>query len=336
MGCGLSKAHIRPEVLVAHRNARTTVHGRTLIVARHQAGWRQAHIAAAMGISRKCVRTWITRYEAEGEAGLVDRSSRPLTSPTRTPADVEDRIVAARTRERRGPAWIGAELGVPARTVSRVLVRRGQPRLSALDPMTGDVIRSSKATATRYERDRPGELVHMDVKKLGRIPDGGGWRAHGRAAGSTSRDRATKLGYDYVHSLVDDRSRLAYSEILPDEKGVTCAGFLARAAAYFAAHGIDRIERVMTDNAWAYRWSLREVTAALGARQKFIKPHCPWQNGKVERLNRTLTTEWAYRQAFTSNDQRAAALAPWIEHYNTRRRHSALGGLPPISRLAPT
>ena len=122
----------------------------------------------------------------------------------------------------------------------------------------------------------------------------------------------------------------------PTRKGVTCAGFLPRAAAYFADHGITRIERVMTDNAWAYRYSLIDVCAALGARQKFIRPHCPWQNGKVERLNRTLATEWAYREVFTSNDQRAAALAPWIEHYNTRRRHSALGGLPPISRLAPT
>jgi transposase InsO family protein len=336
VGCGLSKAHIRPEVLVSHGNARLTVHGRKLIVARYRAGWSQAHIAAAMGVSRKCVRTWVTRHEAEGEAGLVDRSSRPHTSPRRTAAEVEDRIVELRSRERRGPAWIGAELGVPARTVSRVLVRCGQPRLAALDPMTGQVIRSSKVTAIRYERSRPGELVHMDVKKLGRIPDGGGWRAHGRAAGSTSRRRTTVVGYDYVHSLVDDHSRLAYSEVLTDEKGATCGGFLARAAAYFAAHGIDRIERVMTDNAWAYKYSLGDVCASLGARQKFIKPHCPWQNGKVERLNRTLVTEWAYRQVFSSNAERAAALAPWVEHYNTRRRHSALGGHPPVSRLAPT
>ena len=321
---------------MSHGNARTTVHGRKLIIARYRAGWRQAHIAAAMGISRKCVRTWIARFDAEGEAGLVDRSSRPRTSPKRISAEMEDRIVELRSRERRGPAWIGAELGVPARTVSRVLVRRGQPRLCVLDPMTGEVIRASKATATRYERSRPGELVHMDVKKLARIPDGGGWRALGRAARETTRDRMTKVGYDYVHSLVDDHSRLAYSEVLPDEKGATCAAFLTRAAAYFAAHGIDRIERVMTDNAWAYRWSLRAVIAELGARQKFIRPHCPWQNGKVERLNRTLATEWAYRQAFTSNAERAAALAPWIEHYNTQRRHSALGGRPPIRRLAQT
>jgi transposase len=190
----LSKAHSRPEVLVSHGNARTTVHGRQLIVARHQAGWKQAHIAAAMGISRKCVRTWITRFQNEGEAGLVDRSSRPHSSPRRTAAEVEDRIVQLRDRERRGPAWIGAELGVPARTVSRVLVRRGRPRLAVLDPMTGQVIRSSKQTAVRYERSRPGELVHMDVKKLARIPDGGGWRAHGRAAGSTSQQRSAVVG----------------------------------------------------------------------------------------------------------------------------------------------
>ena len=284
---------------MSHGTARTTVHGRKLIVARYRAGWPKALIASAMGISRKCVRTWITRYEAEGEAGLVDRSSRPHTSPTRTAAEVEDRIVELRSRERRGPDRLGAEIGVPARTVSRVLVRRGQPRLCALDPMTGEVIRSSKQAATRYEGSRPGELVHMDVKKLGRIPDGGGWRAHGRGPADNAK-RKTPLGYDYVHSLVDDHSRLAYSEVLADEKGVTCAGFLGRAAAYFAGHGITRIERVMTDNAWAYRWSLREVITALGARQKFIRPHCPWQNGKVERLNRTLITEWAYRQAFIS------------------------------------
>ena len=316
---------------MSHRNARTTVHGQLLIVERYQAGWPQAHIAKAMGVSRRCVAKWLDRFGAEGEAGLQDRSSRPRTCPTRTAAEVEARIVELRRRERRGPDWIGAELGVPARTVSRVLARQRVPRLCALDPITGEVIRASKATAVRYERDRPGELVHMDVKKLGRIPDGGGWRAHGRDA--RARDRTTKVGYDYVHSLVDDHSRLAYSEILPDEKGSTSEAFLARAISYFTAHGIPTIERLMTDNAWAYRWSLRELCAAHGITQKFIRPHCPWQNGKVERLNRTLQTEWAYRQVFTSNAERAAALAPWLEHYNTRRRHSALGGLPPISRL---
>jgi transposase InsO family protein len=287
-----------------------------------------------MGVSRQCVSRWIGRYRSEGEDGLHDRSSRPHTSPTRTGCETETQVLALREHDRRGQDWIGPQVGVAARTVSRILRRHRMPYLRELDPLTGALIRASKTTAVRYERDRPGELVHMDVKKIGRIPDGGGWRAHGRAA--RDRDRARKIGFDFVHSLVDDHSRLAYSEVLPDEKGPTCAGFLQRAAAYFAGHGISRIERVMTDNAWAYKYSLREVTARLGARQVFIKPHCPWQNGKVERLNRTLQNEWAYRQVFTSNSDRTAALAPWIEYYNTRRRHSALAGLPPISRLSPT
>jgi hypothetical protein len=321
---------------VSHGNARTLFHGRLLIVQRHQAGWPQAHIAKAMGISRKCVKTWLDRYAEEGEAGLCDRSSRPHHTPTRTSVEVESRVVELRRLERRGPAWIGAELGVPARTVSRILVRHAMPALAALDPITGQVIRASKVTAVRYERDRPGELVHMDVKKLGKIPPGGGWKAHGRQLGRTSAQKKAKIGYDFVHSLVDDHTRLAYSEVLPDELGTTCAAFFARATDYFHAHGIDHIETLMTDNAWAYKWSLRQVVADLGARQIFIKAHCPWQNGKVERLNRTLAIEWAYRLAFTSNDDRTAALAPWLEYYNTQRRHSALGGRPPISRLLPT
>lgn len=332
----MSKAHVHSEVLVSHGSARTTLHGRLLIVQRFEAGWPQSHIAAAMGVSRKCVKTWIDRYAAEGEAGLRDRSSRPHRMPTRTSARVEQAIVDLRLQQRRGPEWIGAELGVPARTVSRVLARRGIPRLAMLDPITGQVIRASKTTAVRYEHDHPGSLVHMDVKKLGRIPLGGvGGAGNETVANHRSRkDKTTRVGFDYVHSLVDDHSRLAYSEVLPDEQGPTCAAFLDRALDYFAAHGIPKVERLMTDNAWAYRWSLRTTCAARGnIKQVFIRPHCPWQNGKVERLNRTLLTEWAYRQAFTSNDQRTAALAPWLEHYNTERRHSALGGLPPVSRL---
>ncbi|WP_156996762.1 IS481 family transposase [Knoellia aerolata] len=317
-----------------HRNARLTVNGRLLIVQRHQAGWAQAHIASAMGVSRKCVKTWIDRYAIEGEAGLVTRSSRPRTMPTRTSAELEQRVLTARDEHRDGPDVLGPKVGVAPRTVSRILRRHGVPYLRDCDPMTGEVIRSSKLTTIRYERERPGELVHMDVKKLGRIPDGGGWRAHGRSEAVRGRG----IGYDYVHSLVDDHSRLAYSEILPDESGPTCAAFLERAAAYLRAKGICRIERLLTDNALAYRKSndIKRVCAELDITQKFIRPHCPWQNGKVERLNRTLATEWAYRQVFTSNAARAAALAPWIEHYNTERRHSALGGHPPISRLSPT
>ena len=200
------------------------------------------------------------------------------------------------------------------------------------------MIRSSKSTAVRYERSRPGELLHLDVKKLGRIPDGGGWRAHGRQMGRTSAQKKAKIGLDYVHSVVDDHSRFAYSEILPNENADTTAAFLERAVAELAAAGIVRIEAVMTDNAWNYTKSNRfaEILDRLDATHLVIKAHCPWQNGKVERFNRTLQVEWAYRHVFTTNQQRAAALAPWLATYNNQRRHSALGGLPPVSRLSPT
>jgi transposase InsO family protein len=324
---------------VSHRNARLTVRGRQLLVERVcDQGWAVAHAAKAQGVSRQCAHRWINRFREEGEAGLRDRSSRPHHRPSQTPVEVEEAIVAMRREQRRGQDWIGPELGVPARTVARVLRRHGVPYLRECDPLTGEMIRASKTTAGRYERDRPGELVHVDVKKIGKIPDGGGWKAHGRQMGSTSAKRRARIGYDYVHSMVDDHSRLAYSEILPDEKGPTCAAFMLRAAEYFAAHGITGIERVLTDNHWSYRRStdVRDAIAALGAKHKFIKPHCPWQNGKVERFNRTLQVEWAYRQVFLTNADRSAALAPWLELYNTRRRHTALGGQPPTSRLSPT
>jgi transposase InsO family protein len=241
-----------------------------------------------------------------------------------------------RRDKRRGQDWIGPELGIPARTVSAILRRHGVPYLRECDPLTGEVIRASKTTAIRYEHPYPGSLVHMDVKKVGRIRDGGGWRAHGRAMGSTAQMKRNPVGFDYVHSLVDDHSRLAYSEVLDDEKGATCGAFLLRAATYFARFGITRIERVMTDNHLSYSRS-NDVAAAmkiLDAKHVFIRPHCPWQNGKVERLNRTLQIEWAYSQIFLTNADRTAALAPWLEFYNTGRRHSAIGGLPPISRLS--
>lgn len=315
-----------------HGNARTSPYGRLLIVQRHQAGWPQAHIAKAMGVSRKCVKTWIDRYATEGEAGLVDRSSRPHTMPTRTAADVEARVVELRRTERHGQDRLAAELGLSPRTVSRILRRHQVPYLHHCDPITGEAIRASKTTAVRYERARPGELVHIDVKKLGRIPDGGGWKSHGRGKGN--RHRKYTVGFDYVHSMVDDHTRYAYSEILPDEKGPTCAAFLLRAAADLAARGVH-IEEVITDNHMSYKRShdFRDAITAIGARHLFIKPHCPWQNGKVERFNRTLAIEWAYRQPFTTNAARTAALAPWLEHYNTHRRHSSLGGRPPVSRL---
>lgn len=324
---------------MGHRNARLTVHGRRLLVQRvRDEGMPVAHVARAMGISRQCAHRWVTRFDVEGDAGLVDRSSRPRRTPTRTSPEVEAAVLAARVEHRRGQDWLGPELGVPARTVSRILRRHGVPRLCVCDPMTGEVIRASKTTAVRYERDRPGELVHMDVKKIGRIPAGGGWRAHGRSAGRTSAQKKVRPGFDYVHSVVDDHSRAAYSEIHPDEKAPTCAAFLARAVEHFDSLGINRIDAVMTDNHWSYTHSndLAALLDTLGAKHVLIRPHCPWQNGKVERFNRTLQSEWAYRRVFTSNDDRTAALQPWLDDYNYQRRHSALGGLPPISRLSPT
>jgi transposase InsO family protein len=324
---------------VSHANAVLTFRGRCLIIERVVFQRRpKAHVAKELGISRQCVHRWVARFEAEGWQGLRDRCSRPHTCPSRTPLEIEELVVTVRLDLRCGPEEIAALTGVAARTVSRVLTRHGLPRLVECDPLTGERIRASRATATRYEHPAPGDLVHVDVKKLGRIPDGGGWRAWGRAATVEHKHKKTKIGFDYVHAAVDDHSRLAYAEVLPDEKAATCAGFLTRAAAYFAACGIDRIQQVITDNALTYRRSdeFQAAVAALGAQQRFIRPHCPWQNGKVERFNRTLQTEWAYRQVFTSNAARAAALAPWLEHYNTDRRHSALAGLPPISRLSTT
>ncbi len=323
------------EVFVAHRNARLNVHGRRLIVQRvREEGWAVAHVAQAMGISRQCAHRWLARWDAEGDAGLEDRSSRPHRSPNRTAAEMEERVIDARRRLRQGPDRLGPEVGVAPRTVTRILRRHGLPRLFECDPLTGEVIRASKTTATRYERDHPGELVHVDVKKIGRIPPGGGWRAWGR-------DRVTRtkrVGYDYIHSVVDDHTRLAYSEILGDETGDSCAGFMLRAAAWLAQQGIDRIEAVMTDNAWSYTHSQTFAAAVeiIGAHHITIRPHCPWQNGKVERFNRTLQVEWAYRRIYHSNHQRAQALQSWLNYYNHQRRHSAIGGQPPISRVSPT
>jgi transposase InsO family protein len=324
---------------VSHANARLTVHGRALLVDRIVNGQRPvSHIAAELGVSRQCAHRWVRRFRQQGMAGLADRSSRPHRCPRRTPPEVEEAVIALRCSRRRGQDWIGAELGLPARTVSTILRRRQLPYLRECDPLTGALIRASKTTAVRYERSRPGELIHMDVKKIGRIPEGGGWKAHGKGTANSGAHKRARIGFDYVHSAIDDYSRLAYSEILTDEKGATCGAFLARAADYFAAHGVTTIERVITDNHFSYRRSadVAAVIATLGATHKFIRPHCPWQNGKVERYNRTLQTEWAYRQVFTTNEARSTALAPWLEHYNNQRRHSALGGQPPITRVSTT
>ncbi len=325
---------------MGHRNARLTVHGRRLLVERVRfEGMPVAHVAKAMGISRQCAHRWVARWDAEGDGGLEDRSSRPHRTPTRTSAEIEEQVVGARLELRVGPDRLSDELGVPARTISRILRRHEIPYLCECDPLTGDVIRTSKATAVRYERDRPGDLIHIDVKKIGRIPDGGGWKAWGRnTATATVKSKRKRVGYDYVHSAVDDHSRLAYSEIHPNEKGDTTAGFLTRAAEFFESYGIDRIGEVMTDNHWSYTHSraFAQAIETIGARHITIRPHCPWQNGKVERFNRTLQNEWAYKQIYTSNSERADALQPWLHTYNHHRNHGSLGRQPPISRVSPT
>src|SRR6478609_8250150 len=301
------------------------------MVERIGAGRPVAHVAAEMGVSRTTAWRWWRRFRAEGRAGLVDRSSVARSHPRRTPACVETRVRIARMLTRRGPLTIARVVGVPASTVGRVLARHRVPRLAQCDPVTGQVIRATRRSANRYEHPYPGSLVHVDVKKLGRIPDGGGWRAHGRS----EQVRGRGIGYDYVHAAIDDHSRLAYVEIHDDEKTSTCARFLTNAAAYFATHGITRIERVITDNAFAYRpgTGFAMAVARLGARQKFIRPHCPWTNGKVERLNRTLATEWAYTRIWSSNTERAAALPRWLEHYNMNRPHLGIDGARPIDRV---
>ncbi|MFI8244436.1 IS481 family transposase [Streptomyces sp. NPDC085866] len=310
---------------MSHRNARLTVHGRRMLVERVRSGRPVAHVAAEMGISRPTAHKWIRRWRSEGESGLIDRSSRPHRTPHRTAAATEAHVCRLRQDRKLGPARIGSILGLPTSTVHRILTRHGLNRLAFLDRPTGEVIR-------RYERARPGELVHVDVKKLGRIPDGGGHKVLGRQAG---RARRSSVGFDYVHSAVDDHSRLAYSEIHSDEKAATCAAFLRRAAAFFTTHGIDRIERVLTDNAWPYRKSFawRQALADLGATGKLTRIYRPQTNGKVERFNRTLLDEWAYLRPYTTNQERTEALADFLHTYNHHRCHTALGGHPPISRV---
>jgi transposase InsO family protein len=279
-----------------------------------------------MGISRATAHKWLRRFRDEGAAGLEDRSSAPRRCPHALPAREVRRIVRARRRLKVGPHRLGPELGHPRSTVYAVLRREGLSRLTSLDRPT--------AIPVRYERERPGELVHIDVKKLGRVPAGGGHKVIGRAA-APSRHRGD--GYDYLHVAVDDRSRWAYVEVHSDERGPTCAAFLRRTAEHFAELGI-RIERVMTDQAKNYTLS-REFARALAdldVAHLITRPYRPQTNGKVERFNRTMLGEWAYVRLFRSNTARLDALTSWVDTYNRRRPHTALGGLPPISRVRTT
>jgi transposase InsO family protein len=304
-----------------HRNAPLTPEGRLRLCQRIADGWTIAAAAESMNISRQCAHKWWGRYQAEGVAGLVDRSSRPRSCPHRTPARLERRIVALRQSRKLGPARLAGIVGVPASTVHRVLVRHGINRLRWMDRPTGRVIR-------RIETKRCGELVHIDVKKLARVPRGGGHRKLGRAV---TKNRPG-LGYTHIHTAIDAHSRLAYSEFAGPEDTEHCVAFLVRAVAWFATRGII-IERVLTDNGVGYRsFAWRDRCAELGIRHTRTRPYRPATNGKVERFNRTLLDEWAYARLWTSDASRARTLDRWLHRYNHHRHHTAIGG-PPISRV---
>lgn len=323
-GLGCEYALAEREALVVHRNAPLTPVGRRILVGRVVVeGWPVAVAAESMGVSRETAYRWLRRYRAEGLAGLEDRSSRPHRSPNQTPVEIEDRICELRRTRRWGPHRIAYALGMPRSTVERVLRRRGLSRLDAIDGPTRRVVR-------RYERAAPGELVHVDVKKLGRIPDGGGWRIHGR---SPRMNRGRGLGYDFFHVAIDDHSRVVYVEALRDEKGDTCAGFITRTIGWFAAHSVT-VERVMTDNAKNYRASrlFQQALVDAGIRHLHTRPYRPQTNGKAERFNQTLINEWAYDQPYRSNQQRLDSLDGWLHDYNWHRLHTEVHG-PPASRL---
>lgn len=304
-----------------HRNAPLTPEGRLRLCHRIGDGWTVAAAAESMNISRQTAHKWWRRYRDEGAAGLVDRSSRPRRCPHQTSARVERRIVALRQSRKLGPARLAGIVGMPASTVHRVLVRRGVNRLRWMDRPTGQVIR-------RIKTSRCGELVHIDVKKLARIPEGGGHRKLGRSAAT----RARGGGYTHIHTAIDAYSRLAYSEFAGPENTVNCLAFLNRAVAWFAEQGIT-IERILTDNGNGYRsreW--RQRCGELVITHTRTKPYRPATNGKVERFNRTLADEWAYARLWKSDRSRALALDRFLHRYNHHRHHTAVGG-PPASRV---
>lgn len=309
---------------MVHRNALLTPMGRRILVDRIEIdGWPVAVAAESMGVSRETAYRWLRRWRVDGVAGLEDRSSQPRRSPNQTPVAVEDKVCELRLSRRWGPHRIAYALGMPRSTVERVLRRRGLSRLDAIDPPTRRVIR-------RYERATPGELLHVDVKKLGRIPDGGGWRIHGM---SPQLKRGQKLGYDFFHVAIDDHSRVVYVEVHTNEKGDTCAKFITRAVDWFTNHDVT-VERVMTDNARNYRTSrlFQQALINTGIKHLLTRPYRPQTNGKAERFNKTLLDEWAYDQPYTSNQQRLDSLSGWLHDYNWHRLHTEVNG-PPASRL---
>ncbi len=310
-----------------HPNAPLTPEGRRRMVdCVLRRGWTVEATAERFQVDAKTVRKWRDRFLTEGDAGLRDRSSRPHRSPNRTPQRVRDRVLSLRRRHRWGAAHIGFEVGLAASTVQQILNRAGMGRLDRGDRAT-DTLRRP----LRYQREQPGELIHVDVKKIAAIPDGGGWWIHGR--GGDPYGGHSGAGYRYIHSAVDDRTRIVYSEILNDEQATTAAGFWRRAAAWFLSAGI-RAERVITDNGSCYRSRLWQAAcAATGTTAKRTRPYRPQTNGKVERFHRILLEEWAYIRPWTSEPQRAEAYDGFIHFYNHHRSHGALNWATPTSTL---
>lgn len=310
---------------MAHANAKLTFAGRLLIIQRLGMGWTQAHVADGMGVSRATVAKWKKRYLLEGEAGLKDRSSRAKQFPHALGEHVVEAICRLRRELGVGPHRIAYELGLQRSTVYAVLKRAGLHVLKRLDRSTRSVI--------RYERERPGELIHLDIKKLGRIPDGGGKRVAPGWKETKAARKGPGVGNDYLHIAIDDHSRFAYVEPLSNEKAATAAHFLTRAVLAFAQVGIT-VERVLTDNGGCYRSHLfMDAAAALGVQRRRTRPFRPQTNGKAEAFNKTLQNEWAYKRIYLSNSERIAALEPFMQDYNYARPHTSIGNQPPASRL---
>lgn len=328
---------------MTHANAPLTPEGRRRLCERIDEGRPIAHVAAEGGVSRAMLSKWYGRWVELGPAGLEDRTSRPETMPTATADDIVDMVLQVRTEEKWGAARIAAFLAecgdgsivVSPVTVHRILKRHGLSRIDDIDRPTG----AKKRAVNRYEYDKPGGMVHVDVKKVGRIPKGGGWRIHGRgtedALASKRKGAGTgRVGYTYLHSAVDDHSRLAYTEVHYDEKGTTAAAFWLRAALFFRKHGIMHIQRCLTDNGSAYRskaWA--EALETTRTKHKRTQPYTPRTNGKVERYNGIMANEWLYVRSYVSEEARTAALADFLNYYNHERPHSALGYKPPVSRV---
>jgi transposase InsO family protein len=299
-------------------------------------GWRPAEAAKQFMVAEKTARKWASRYRDEGVGGMADRSSRPHRSPAKTPEPVVRRIVALRWRHRLGPVQIAGRLGMPASTVHAVLVRCRINRLSRIDRVTGEPLR-------RYEHPYPGSLIHVDVTKFGNIPDGGGHRYVGRQQGERNKratpglvkgkDRKPRTGKAFLHTVIDDHSRVAYIEIHADELASTATAVLRRAVAWFTDHGVT-VERVLSDNGSCYKsHAWRDTCTELGITPKRTRSYRPQTNGKIERFHRTLAEGWAYARHYPSEATRRAALPPWLHTYNHHRPHSAIGGQPPITRL---